>query len=148
MARIFYPDICPSGQCVIALASGADDHPDNVVAVLCPHHRGVKSAHALDDAGILRVIFQSMRVKEAARWAAKLALRLNKEHPGVPCRINQDGSLSLLTSPSDLAWRLGDSAGPLPVIFSADRDRAADSVEAAVSAVDRPIGTSTVRRLT
>lgn len=148
MARLFYPDICLSGQCVIALTDAADDHPDNVIAVLCGHHLGVKNNNSLSDAQILRVIFQSGRVKEAARWAAKLALGLHKKHPGVPCRINPDGSFSLLTSPSDLAWILDGSAGPLPIIFAADRERASNSIEAAVSSVDRPAGTGTVRRLT
>lgn len=148
MARIWYPSICPSGQCAIALAEGADDHPDNVVGFLCSHHQSVKNRRGLDDAGILRVLFQSSRVKEAARWAAKVALGLHKDHPGVQCRVNSDGSFSLLTAPGDLEWRLGDSAGPLPTISTADRDRAADSVEIAVSSIDSPTGTSTVRRLT
>lgn len=148
MARIWYPDVCFSGQCAIALAGAADDHPDNVIAVLCQHHQNIKNANALSNTEILRVIFQSGRVREAARWAVKQEFGLHKEHPGVPYRINSDGSFTLLTSPSDLAWRMPDgSAGPLPSLSLADRERAANTVQAIVDGFDRPVGTSAVRRL-
>lgn len=149
MARIFYPDVCPSGKCVIALAEGADDHQDNVPVALCQHHQNVKNRFSLDDAGIMRAIFQSSRVREAARWAVKVELGLDKNHPGIPYRTNADGSFTLLASPSDLAWRREDgSDGPLPTIVFADRERAADKAEEATALVDSPPGTSTVRRLT
>ena len=140
------PDFCPTGQCRIELekAEGKVDwtKPKSFIT-LCPHHRGLKDS-SLTDQQVFDAILQSSRVKEAARWAVKVELGLDKEHPGVPYRINADGSFAVLTNPASLVWEKDGAPGPLPIIRQQDRNRARTSALSAVSATSRPIGTSTV----
>ena len=140
------PDFCLSGNCRIELdkAVGKVDwtRPKSFVT-LCPHHRGLKDS-GLTDQQVFDAILQSSRVKEAARWAVKVELGLDKEHPGVPYRINADGSFTVLTDSASLAWEKDGQPGPLPTIRGVDRNRARTAALSAVSATSRPIGTSTV----
>lgn len=94
--RFFYPDVCPDGQCVIILATAADEHPDNAVGVLCPHHQRIRDIHGLDESGILGDIFKSIKTREAARELARIELGRNKDD-AVLYRTNADGSFTLLT---------------------------------------------------
>lgn len=148
MAIIWYPDFCPSGRCAITLEKRADrstnwDAP--ISLSLCNHHASIKATHGLNDIGIFRAIVQSSRVKEAARWAVKRELGLDKDHPGVSYRVLPNGNFAITTSSQDLSWRREDgSPGPLPLIFSADRIRAANRAAADIAAIERPAGTSTV----
>jgi len=99
----------------------------------------------LDDQQLFNAILQSSRVKETARWQIKLELGLDKEYPGVPYRVNPDGSFTIPTDRASLAWSLQDgSPGPLPSINTADRVRARAAANNAVAAVSRPSGTSAV----
>ena len=140
------PDFCPSGNCRIELdkTGGSVDwtRPKSFVT-LCPHHRGLKDSGLSDQQGF-DAILQSSRVKEVARWAVKLELGLDKEHPGVPYRINADGSFTVLTDSASLAWEKDGQPGPLPMIRGIDRNRARTAALSAISATSRPIGTSTV----
>jgi len=141
------PDFCPTGNCRIELdkTGGSVDwtRPKSVITY-CPHHQGLKDS-GLTDQQVFDAILQSSRVKEAARWAVKVELGLDKEHPGVPYRINADGSFIVLTDAASLVWTLPDgTAGPLPTIRGVDRNRARTAALAAVCATARPIGTSTV----
>jgi hypothetical protein len=141
--RLWYPDFCPSGSCVIELTKEANGStnwtsPKNIVT-LCQHHTGVKNTHALDNAGIFTAIIQSSRVKEAARKAVKTELGLDKQHPGVPYRVNADGSFTVLTAAASLAW-----SGSLPSISSQTRTRARNAGLQAAALVAKPLGTSTL----
>jgi hypothetical protein len=140
---LWYPDFCPSGGCVIELTKEANGStnwtsPKNIVT-LCQHHTGVKNTHALDNSGIFNAIIQSSRVKEAARKAVKTELGLSKEHPGVPYRINANGSFTVLTDNASLAW-----SGSLPSISNQTRTRARTRALEAAALVAKPLGTSTV----
>ena len=111
---------------------------------LCTHHQGLKDS-GLTDQHVFDAILQSSRVKETARWQIKVELGLDKEHPGVPYRVNPDGSFTIPTDRASLAWTLEDgSPGPLPAISTPDRARARAAANSAVLRVSRPSGTSTV----
>ena len=144
----WYPDFCPSGQCKIELekANGSINWttPKRFIA-LCPHHQNVKNTNALDDAGIFTAILQSSRVKEKARAAVKRELALDKEHPGVPYRVNADGSFTVLTDPAVLGWTAPDgSPGTLPTIRNNDRNRARSAALLEAGLVEQRAGMSTV----
>jgi hypothetical protein len=132
---IWYPDFCARGQCVLEIEQG---HTGLVFAIsFCPHHQSLKDG-GLTDAQVFAAIVQSSRVKEAARWAAKLHLLLDKEHPGVPYRVETDGNFTIGV----------DSRGEeMPEWPKNDIQRAllATAIDAAVLEVTRPAGTSTFR---
>jgi hypothetical protein len=98
---------------------------------LCSFHVSQRAQFASDDE-LYDVLVQGERVREAARWAVKLELKLDKEHPGVPFTVGQDGNFTL-----DL-----DALGlPLTV---ADKARAQAAAQAAVAQVRRPPGVRTI----
>ena len=135
------PDFCPRGSCRIEVAR---DFSLVALVRLCPHHQSLKDS-GLTDQQVFRAIVQSSRLKERARWEVKLSLGLDKEHPGVPYRVNADGSFTIPTDRASLAWMLPDgSVGPLPTISTADRNVARTNALAAVLLVERPAGTSTL----
>ena len=139
---IWTPDFCPSGSCRLEIER--DWSAVKSVLRYCTHHQSLRDG-GLDDQQVFNAILQSSRVKETARWQIKLELGLDKEHPGVPYRINPDGSFTIPTDRASLAWSLQDgSPGPLPVINAADRARARAAANSAVLGVSRPSGTSTV----
>ena len=149
MIITWYPDFCPSGQCVIELEKVFLDgkpvsvnwNSPNSIITLCPHHKGL----ALSDQQVFEAIVQSSRVKEKARAAVKRELGLDKEHPGVPYRVNADGSFTVLTDPALLVWTLPDgSPGPLPIIRNNDRNRARGAALLEVGLVEQKVGMSTV----
>lgn len=87
---------------------------------------------------------QSTRLKERARWAIKVSLALDKEHPGVPYRVKAGGDFEILTDRASLAWRKDDgSAGALPSISTLDRERARIAALDATATIERSVGTST-----
>ena len=106
----WYPDFCPSGQCMIELekANGSINWttPKRFIA-LCPHHQNVKNTNALDDAGIFTAILRSSQAKEKARWALKLDLMasgtvdddyeggraIDKEWPGAKFKVDPNGDI-------------------------------------------------------
>jgi hypothetical protein len=108
---------------------------------VCPHHQGL----GLSDQQRFDAILQSSRRKEAARWAVKVELGLDKEHPGVPYTKNADGSFTVTTDPALLGWTLPDgSPGPLPTIRNPDRNRARSAALLAVGLVQQATGASAV----
>lgn len=138
----WFPDFCPSGSC--ALEIERDWSGVKQFIRVCPHHQGLRDG-GLNDQQAFAAILQSSRVKETARWATKVELGLNKEHPGVPYRVNADGSFTVPTDRASLAWTAPDgSIGPLPNINNADRVRARTAANNAVLLVSRPAGTSQV----
>jgi len=140
MALIWTPGLCP-GRFPCRLAVEQDCSAVKQFLHMCPHHASL----GLTDQQVFRALFQSMILRERARWEAKLALALDKEHPGVPHRVNADGSLDIFTDRASLAWKNNDgSTGALPAISTADRDRARVAALAAIAAIERPSGTSTL----
>lgn len=140
----WYPDFCPSGQCVIELdkASQAINWliPKRIVK-LCPHHKNL----GLSDQGVFEAILQSSRVKEAAKAAAKKELGLDEEHPGVPFKVNADGSFTILTDPEALEWEASEGIpGTVPAIDIVTRNRARAAALAAAAQVHRVNGVSAV----
>ena len=81
----WYPDFCPTGQCMIELVKVfLDGKPVSVnwtipnrLITLCAHHQNVKNANALDDTGVFTAILRSCQSKEKARWALKLDFMAN-----------------------------------------------------------------------
>ena len=145
----WYPDFCPSGQCVIELEKVfVDGKPVSInwnvpksIITLCPHHKGL----ALSDQQVFEAILQSSRVKEKARAAVKRELGLDKEHPGVPYRVNANGSFTVLTDPAVLVWTAPDgSPGALPAIRNQDRNRARTAALLEAGLVEQKVGMSTV----
>ena len=209
----WYPDFCPSGQCMIELikelesvtpnpnagkiwyrytmtdedaASVEFDHilsdaervehgalavtrtriePDNFynyvvrwdipksVLTLCPHHKALKDAGRTNDE-VFKVMLQSCRVKEAARYKIKQDLDLDNKiinpdtglvyaatgdkYPGIPYRVESDGSFTLGIN------RLGEKLAELPTRKS-EKDALIAAVNAEVDKVAKPTGTSSVR---
>ena len=92
----------------------------------------------LDDQALFAVVLQSSRVKEAARWAAKVQLGLDKEHPGVPYRVESNGNFVIgvdrETGTRMTGW---PNAG-------ANRTNLITAINDAVQQVTRPLGTSTL----
>ena len=105
----WYPDFCPTGQCMIELekANGSVNWttPKRLIS-LCPHHQNVKNANALDDTGIFTAILRSCQAKEKARWALKLDFMANgtidddydgkpidKEWPGARFHVDPNGDI-------------------------------------------------------
>jgi len=119
------PDFCPpNGNCVLEIER--DWSAVKSVISYCPHHQALKDS-GLTDQQVFQAILQSSRMKERARWEAKLELGLDKEHPGVPYRVNPDGSFTILTGAKGVALT-----------------RMKTRIEAQLATVDRPTGTSTV----
>jgi len=99
----------------------------------------------LTDSQLLRAHRASWAVKETARAIVKAELGLDKEHPGVPYRVNDDGGFTIQSDPSVLVWTAPDgSPGPLPVIRQNDRNRARTRALAAIESIEKPVGTSAV----
>ena len=132
---IWYPDTC-SG-CSFELTEGDWDNPQRVVT-LCTRHQSVKDNNALTDDQVFKSIVQSNRVRETARYAAKTYLKLDKEHPGVPYRIEADGSFTLGVD------QLGNKMAGWPT-RKVDLDKLQAVISEAVLSVERPIGTSEVK---
>ena len=106
----WYPDFCPTGQCMIELekANGSVNWttPKRLIS-LCPHHQNVKNVNALDDTGVFTAILRSSQAKEKARWALKLDLMasgtidddyeggkaVDKEWPGARFHVDPNGDI-------------------------------------------------------
>jgi len=111
---------------------------------LCAHHQSLRDG-GLTDSQLLRAHRASWAVKETARAIVKAELGLDKEHPGVPYRVNDDGGFTIQSDPSVLVWTAPDgSPGPLPVIRQNDRNRARTRALAAIESIEKPVGTSAV----
>ena len=126
MSLTWYPDFCPSGQCAIEIES---DWTVKSFRKACPHHQSLRNGHG--DTGAFRAILQSSRVKEVARWQAKLELMdrgiVDKEFPGVPYTVGSDGNFTL-------------QPGGNNTVKNAIRTR----ILVATALVEKPAGTSTV----
>jgi len=139
LSLTWYPDFCPGGAangCEILISNDwnfVERYPRK-----CPHHAAVKALHVLDDQALFVVVLQSSRVKEAARWAAKLQLGLDKEHPGVPYRVESNGNF-IIGVDRETGTRMGGwpNAG-------ANRTNLITAINDAVQQVTRPLGTSTL----
>ena len=114
----WYPDFCPSGQCMIELEKTGGSLnwtiPQSIIA-LCAHHQNVKNVNALDDTGIFTAILRSCQAKEKARWALKLDFMANgtiddnyvsetnqtgvidKEWPGARFTVDPSGDILIET---------------------------------------------------
>lgn len=97
MPVLWYPDFCPNGgQCVIE-----EDSNGNKLALraVCPHHGAMRSS--MSDAQIMAVIVASTQAKERARWVVKQHFMslgtMDKEHPGVPYRVEPNGDFTILS---------------------------------------------------
>ena len=106
----WYPDFCPTGQCMIELekANGSVNWttPKRLIT-LCPHHQNVKAVNALDDTRVFTAILRSSQAKEKARWALKLDLMasgtidvdyeggkaIDKEWPGAKFKVDPNGDI-------------------------------------------------------
>src|SRR3990167_746531 len=131
----WYPDTC-SG-CSIEINNGDFVTPKRIIS-LCPHHQSVKNTNNLTDNQVFKSIVQSNRVRETARYAAKLYLKLDKEHEGVPYRIDPDGSFTLGIDQN------GNKMAEWPVT-QLDLDKLQSAISESVLTVERPIGTSEVK---
>lgn len=150
ITHIFQPDTCLlGGQCVFGLTSGlltATAEPaelfanlDERIALirLCPYHKSLLDG-GLREGQLFMSIRRTQQAREAARWAAKIELRLDKEHPGVAYRIEPDGSITLGIDQRGVVmpeWPTG----------VASRAKLVAAIDAAVDSVANADGVSTVR---
>jgi len=131
----WYPDTC-SG-CSFELTEGDWDKPKRVIS-LCPHHQSVKDNNTLTDDQIFKTIIQSNRVREYARYAAKMALGLDKETGFVPYRVDADGGFTIGLDTT------GTKLSGWPVSGKAKTDLV-QAVTDAIANIPKPTGTSVVR---
>lgn len=140
VTTLWSPDSCPSGKCVIAVAP---DFSSGTPVRLCPHHKSLQDA-GRTGAEVYRVMIQSVRVREAARAAAKIELALDKEHPGVPYRVEDDGNFTI-----GVSSRLNKDTGTREWVtmseWPADKTRLDAAMEAATAKVEKLPGISIVR---
>ena len=80
-----------------------------------------------NEQALFSAILQTCRKKEAARWAVKVDLELDKEHPGPPFTVGADGIITVLSGANGLA-----------------RARAIAAANIAMASVPAPVGTSLV----
>lgn len=125
MAKIWTPDFCPPGNpCRVEIAS---DWGGPVQFLrLCAHHQSLRNG-GMTDAQLFRVLLQSCRVKETARYKCKVDLGLDKEHPGLPYTVDASGNITIQSGASGAA-----------------RTALRNAVATEVNKLDRPSGTSTV----
>ena len=122
---IWYPDFCPPGQpCALEIAP--DWSAVNAFMRACPHHQSLRDGGQSDNE-VFSAMLQSCRVKEIARWEAKLELGLSKDHPGVAYRVEADGSITIMTGASEF-------------VLAGIRSR----IARAIATVPRPLGTSLI----
>ena len=125
----WYPDFCPTGQCMIELekANGSVNWtvPKRLIS-LCPHHQNVKNVNALDDTGVFRAILQSSRVKEVARNAIHSELALANDID-IPYTVELSGHFLIQSG-----------------VSGARRQRIISRVNESLSAIEQPPGTSRV----
>lgn len=115
-------DFCPPGDsCRLELT----DDGNEIISIphKCPYHASL----GLTDTGLFEVILQSSRVKETARYAAKLELALDKEHPGLPYTVDALGNFSIQSG-----------------VTGKTKTSVRNAVAAAVANVYKPAKTSTV----
>ena len=133
----WYPDICPTGQCMIELektVSTLNWSSPKSFRSICTHHKNL----GLTDQDTFDAIVQSSRVKERVRWVVKVELGLDKEHPGVPYRVDADGGFTIGMD------KTGTKMTEWPT-KKADKDALIAAVNSAVEKVEKPSGTSAVR---
>lgn len=136
----WHPDFCPDdpatgrpSSCVLILRN--DWSAVVEVARRCSHHASVQDANKLDDQALFDVILQSSRVKEAARSAAKAHLELDKDHGGVPYRVEADGSFTVgVTKGGDVFPGL-----------DARKSELQTKIDTEVGKIEKPTGVSAVR---
>jgi hypothetical protein len=109
MILTWYPDFCPAGgRCAIE----TDQGQNNLIrfARLCSHHQGLADGGLSHDQ-VFRAIRNTTSAKERARWALKLDLGLDKEHPGLPYRVEPNGDITILSgAPASQRARLQNVA--------------------------------------
>lgn len=89
---LWYPDICPGGQCVISEQS---DGVKTGFVSACAHHRGQRTS--LGDAGTFAAMAASCRAKEKAREVVMQQLSLI-EAPRY--RVESNGTISVISGRS------------------------------------------------
>ena len=118
------PDFCPSGSCHLEI------EPDWSAVVsfvrCCPFHQSLRDSGLTDQQTFIAML-QSSRIKEYARYAAKIELALDKEHPGISYSVDAQGNFVIVT---------GASGAKLTKIRTA--------VANALAGVDKPVGTATI----
>ena len=97
---IWYPDCCTTGQCRVevdkSIFPGVRADINNFIGFIkcCSYHQSLRDSGLIDEQ-VFAATKQSVIVRESARWAAKLSLGLDKEYPGVPYRVEPDGTFTL-----------------------------------------------------
>lgn len=125
MPQLWVPDFCPPGAtCCLEIES--DWSSVRAFVRCCPHHQSLRDK-GMADQQVFEAILQSSRVKEAARYAAKLEMKLDKKHPGLPYTVDPAGNFTILTGATGLV-----------------KARVRSAAAAAVAQVARPAGTSSV----
>jgi hypothetical protein len=125
MQLFWHPDFCAGDPgCLFEIES--DWSAARAVVRYCTQHQVLKDS-GLTDAEIFAAVLQTSRVKEAARWAAHVALALPEDDPGLPYTVSKNG---------DITIQLGVDGATKAAILP--------SIDAATALIAKPIGTSNV----
>ena len=123
MVTTWYPDFCPNGgQCQIEIKpdfTGITNFKKR-----CPFHQ----INGLSDHDTFVALVQSSKLKEAARWAIRLELGLDKDAPQIPYTVESDGSFTIHSG-----------------VTGVEHARVRDRVNASMQDLPRSPGTSQVR---
>lgn len=130
-------DTCPDDRpCEIVTVGGAGGAFVTFTR-RCAFHTNERPTF-LSDGEHYDAIVGANRAREAARWAAKQSLKLDKEHPGVWYRNEPDGSFTLGVDPR------GNRMPEWPSDPAAQAKLDAD-VRAAEALIRRPAGVGRIR---
>lgn len=85
-------DDCPAGA---ACQYEIDSSCNFKAAIrLCSFHQSKKNS-GMTDSEVFDDLRKGQKARETARWIAKVSLGLDKEHPGVPFKVETDGVFTI-----------------------------------------------------
>jgi hypothetical protein len=120
-------DDCPTGSaCQYEIDSACNF---KAAIRLCSFHQAKKDS-GLTDAEVFDDLHKGQQARETARWIAKVSLGLDKEHPGVPFKVEQDGIFTIGKDALDNLMSGWPTAG-------AKRNKLVQDIMAAISTLEK-----------
>ena len=100
MTFMWTPDFCPGKKpCILDLKK--DWSGVNGFLRICPHHQAILNS-GLTMNEVFEIILESSRAKENARAEIKKELQLEKDHPGVDFRVEDDGTIVVMIGEANI----------------------------------------------